>query len=105
MEDSFRLDGIRALHMPAGLYLTASFTALDGATEDLAEELLYDCEFVQPDGSRFPTGMNLTTALYTEGLWPRADLMGMISVEEIPKTMGLKLPDGRIMTFELEPNE
>ena len=39
MEDSFRLDGIRALHMPAGLYLTASFTALDGATEELAEEL------------------------------------------------------------------
>ena len=105
VENSFRLDGIRALHMPAGLYLTASFTALDGATEDLAEELLYDCEFVQPDGSRFPTGMNLTTALYTEGLWPRADLMGMISVEEIPKTLGLRLPDGSIVTFELEPKE
>jgi hypothetical protein len=31
--------------------------------------------------------------------------MDMISVEEIPQTLGLRLPDGSIVTFELEPKE
>ncbi len=105
VENSFHLEGIQALHMPAGLYLTATFTALEGATEDMAVDILYNCEFVQPDGERFPAGMNLSTCLYTEGLWPRADLMDLVSAEEIPQTLRLKLPDGNIMTFELKPIE
>ncbi len=103
LEGGFRLDDVIAEHMPAGLYLTASFTALDGATEEMAEETIYDCDFVQPNGDRYPTGMNLTTGLYTEGLWPKANLRDMISAEEIPESIGLKLPDGTILELKLEP--
>ena len=101
----FLLDDVIAEHMPAGLYLTASFTALDGATEEMAEETIYDCDFVQPNGDRYPTGMNLTTGLYTEGLWPKANLRDMISAEEIPESIGLKLPDGTILELKLAPRE
>ena len=105
LEGGFRLDDVIAEHMPAGLYLTASFTAPDDATRELAEEILYDVEFVQPNGDRYPTGMNLTTGLYTEGIWPKANLRDMISAEGLPQSIGLKLPDGTILELQLEPWE
>lgn len=101
----FRLDDVIAEHMPAGLYLTVSFIAQNGATDEMAEEIIYDVDIVKPDGDRFPTGMNLTTGLYTEGIWPKANLRGMISVEEIPESIGLKMPDGTIMELKLAPRE
>ena len=105
--DRFRLDSVKAVWMDAGVYVVSSFTALDGATEELAEELLGEVEPVQEDGERYPSGLNLTDTIQETSGWPEITTWRMTSVNGIPETLFLTIPEagGERTKIELKLKE
>ena len=105
--DRFRLDGVKAVWMDAGVYVVSSFTALDGATEELAEELLGEVEPVQENGEGYPSGLNLTDTIQETSGWPEVTTWRMTSVNGIPETLFLTIPEtnGERTKIELKLKE
>ena len=105
--DRFRLDGVKAVWMDGGMYVVSSFTALDGATEELAEELLGEVEPVQENGEGYPSGLNLTDTIQETSGWPEITTWRMTSVNGIPETLFLTIPEagGERTKIELKLKE
>ena len=103
----FRLDSVKAVWMDAGMYVVSSFTALDGATEELAEELLGEVEPVQENGEGYPSGLNLTDTIQETSGWPEITTWRMTSVNGIPETLFLTIPEagGERTKIELKLKE
>ena len=107
MGDRFRLDSVQAVRMDAGVYVVSTFTALEGATERQAEQLLTGMEPVQADGEELPFGLNLTGTIPEYSEWPKITAWRMTSVNEIPETLILTIPEvnGTLTKVELKLKE
>ena len=105
--DFFRLDSVQAVRMDAGVYVVSTFTALEGATERQAEQLLTGMEPVQADGEELPFGLNLTGTIPEYSEWPKITAWRMTSVNEIPETLILTIPEvnGTLTKVELKLKE
>lgn len=91
IQGKFRLDAVKGILMPAGLYMFCSYTALDGATEEDAYDAVCESEFVQPDGGHFPPSMDLTGCIWDLDNWPAAEVREMTSLDAFPDEIGLRL--------------
>ena len=91
IQDKFRLDSVKGILMPAGLYMFCSYTALDGATEEDAYDAVCESEFVQPDGKHYPPSMDLTGCIWDLDNWPAAVIREMTSLDSFPDEIGLRL--------------
>lgn len=89
---NFVLESIQGELTPSGVYLTAAFTAQEGATEEEAYETLGEMYLVQPDGSEYPIGIGLSGGIDNLDSWSTIEVRQMISVEKLPESIGLILP-------------
>ena len=71
------------------------FAAQAGATEEKAYERLREVRFVQPDGSEYPTGMNLSGGISNLDQWPQVEVKQMIGTEKIPERIGMSFAGGQ----------
>ena len=88
-----KLESIYAEQYATGVYLTATLTAPDGMTAEVAREALYSLTVCDDTGNPLPYGINLSTAAYTDDL-PSVQLVVMSSIEELPD--GLIISDGAV---------
>ena len=102
--NKFRLDSVKGILMPAGLYMFCNYTALDGATEDDAYDALCDSMFVQEDGSDYPASMDLTGCIWDFDNWPVVEIREMLPLDHLPESVNLKLheDDDTFLTFGLK---
>ena len=102
--DRFRLESVKGILMPAGLYMFCEYTALDGATEEQAYDDVCDSEFVQPDGDHYPTSMDLTGCVWDLENWPAVEVREMTSLDHFPEEIGLRMheKDKDIMLLKLK---
>ena len=108
LPEGIRLESVRALRMPAGVYLLADYLF----PEDMDEETFWDnCEnysldFVRPDGTEFPFGMNLSGCGVLNQLndLPVIHMMQMIPGDSIPEAVGILLtgPGKTVLTLDLK---
>ena len=105
--DFFRLDSVQAVWMDAGVYVVTTFTALDGATEHLADQLLCKVNPVYENGEEYPYGLNLTGTIEEYSEWPKITAWRMTSVNGIPETLILTIPEvnGTLTKVELKLKE
>lgn len=97
VDNALRLDSVKAVQMPAGIYLLADYTALN----NIAKQTFWSYygmtffEFIQADGGDFPTAMDLSGCGVIDQLddWPVIRLEQMISADSIPETICIRLPD------------
>ena len=94
-QGSFTLESVQAQLTPSGVHLTAVFAAQAGATEEQAYDRLGEVRFVQPDGSEYPTGMNLSGGISNLDRWPQVEVKQMIGTEKIPERIGMSFADGQ----------
>lgn len=94
-QGNFTLESVQAQLTPSGVHLTAVFAAQAGATEEQAYDRLGEVRFVQPDGSEYPTGMNLSGGISNLDRWPQVEVKQMIGTEKIPERIGMSFDDGQ----------
>ncbi|MBR6442321.1 MAG: hypothetical protein IKS46_01430, partial [Clostridia bacterium] len=84
-----------------------TFTALDGATEHLADQLLCKVNPVYENGEEYPYGLNLTGTIEEYSEWPKITAWRMTSVNGIPETLILTIPEvnGELTKIELKLKE
>ena len=94
-QGNFTLESVQAQLTPSGVHLIAVFAAQAGATEEKAYERLREVRFVQPDGSEYPTGMNLSGGISNLDHWPQVEVKQMIGTEKIPERIGMSFAGGQ----------
>lgn len=94
-QGNFTLESVQAQLTPSGVHVTAVFAAQAGATEEQAYDRLGEVQFVQPDGSEYPTGMNLSGGISNLDRWPQVEVKQMIGTEKIPERIGMSFDDGQ----------
>ena len=94
-QGNFTLESVQAQLTPSGVHLIAVFAAQAGATEEKAYERLREVRFVQPDGSEYPTGMNLSGGISNLDQWPQVEVKQMIGTEKIPERIGMSFAGGQ----------
>lgn len=94
-QGNFTLESVQAQLTPSGVHLIAVFAAQAGATEEQVYERLGEVQFVQPDGSEYPTGMNLSDGISNLDHWPQVEVKQMIGTEKIPERIGMSFAGGQ----------
>ena len=89
------LDSVHAEMNPSGLYLTAYLNVSEDISLDELEidKLLSGFQWKQADGSDYPRGINLSSNIIRMDTWPMIKIEDLISVDQVPETIGLLLPD------------
>lgn len=84
----YRLEKVEGELTPAGLYLTAAFTAPDGRTMDefFENDSSHEFWFTDENGERFPSGISFSGSLKYES-FPVIVMGDMISVDTMPEKM------------------
>lgn len=90
--DAFRIDSIRVELLPSGLHFTTSLTALEGATQEQAQDDLR-LNIVKENGEDYPTGITLTGGFANLDTWPQITYGQMVTSDQIPDTIHLVFPD------------
>ena len=95
--ETFTVDGItltsaRAELTPAGIYLYTDFMAEAGNTLEHFYETQRTPVWYDESGRSYPWGLNLSYEINTDA-WPEIHMMGMISAEEIPDVLVMRLQD------------
>ena len=90
--DAFRIDSIRVELLPSGLHFTTSLTALEGATQEQAQDDLR-LNIVKENGEDYPTGITLTGGFANLDTWPQITYAQMVTSDQIPDTIHLVFPD------------
>ncbi len=90
--DAFRIDSIQAELLPSGLHFTTNLFALDGATQEQAEDDLR-LNIVKENGEDYPTGITLTGGFANLDTWPQIPYVQMVTLDQIPETIHLVFPD------------
>ena len=90
--NGYVLTDVRAELMPAGLYISADFTAPEGSAPDAVYELWGNetPRWLDADGSPYPTGVNLSTYLNTEN-HPTVVFEDMLPLDALPASLILQI--------------
>lgn len=89
--DGYVLEDVRAELTGAGLYLYATFTAPEGTTQkDVAERAFPT--WLDAQGNELPVGLSLSGEVDAQQL-PKITIMEMVSAQEIPDRLMIRLPD------------
>ena len=106
VDNAIRLDSVKAVQMPAGIYLLAEYTALNGTAKPTFWSYygMTFFEFIQADGQDFPYAMDLSGCGVIDQLddWPVIRLEQMISADHIPETICIRLPDKNKTILKLD---
>ena len=86
----FALTSVHGELMPAGLYLTSTYTAPDSATRDQAIETLYQAEWLDENGTPLPWGVILGGGVELES-WPQVSMTQMLAADALPDTLILRV--------------
>ena len=105
--DCVRLDSVKAVLADAGVYVVTSFTAQEPVARGQAWNRLNEVEPVQADGEPYPWGLNLTGNIQDDSQWPVIGMRRMITIDQIPETLILTIPDahGELTKLELKLKE
>lgn len=89
--DGYVLEEVRAELTGAGLYLYATFTAPDGTTQEDIDERAFPI-WLDAQGNELPVGLSLSGEVDAQQL-PQVTVMEMVSAQEIPDQLMIRLPD------------
>lgn len=92
--NGYTLTGVRAVLMPAGLYVYADFTAPEGAAPDAVYDLWGNetPRWLDADGNPIPTGADLSSYLNVEN-HPAVVFEDMLPLGEMPQRLILQVND------------
>lgn len=88
----YTLKSVEAELSAAGLYIRSTFAAPAGASEEDIWMREYP-EWMDAQGNPFPMGISLSASVDVQH-WPDVTYTQMISVNAIPESMTMRLPDG-----------
>lgn len=86
--DGLTLEKIHGELYATGVYLTASFTAAEGMTQQEALHALYDMTMLDAEGAPLPMGLNLSVQADVQAL-PQATLEVSAALEALPRSVML----------------
>ena len=96
----FTVQSVKAEKTCAGVYLTATLIAGEGAVQEDAGILYKVAEFRDAQGQSFPEGMSLSGRL-NDKKWPTVIWEAMISVDDLPDSLQMaNVEDGSTVTLK-----
>ncbi|MDR0897053.1 MAG: hypothetical protein LBN04_04270 [Oscillospiraceae bacterium] len=84
----YTVESVKAEQTCAGVYLTATLIAGEGAAREDVYALYERVAFRDADGAEFPVGISLTGTIRDEG-WPVVVMETMVGADGLPEVMGV----------------
>ena len=97
--DGYELEGVSVELSAAGLYIYSTFVAPEGTTEEDVYERAFPL-WLDAEYKPFPIGINLSENVDVANL-PLITYTQMISVNEIPETMVIQVPDTPFVSADI----